>query len=76
MIFVMSLQILNIYSMLMILVYYVQVIIEKICNTMNNNLEELQTWFNVNNLSLSIEETNYMIFSNKKIDKSDIFVKS
>ena len=42
---------------------------------MNSNLEELQTWFIVNKSSLSIEKTSYMIFSNKRIDKSDIFVK-
>ena len=49
--------------------------IKKLCNTMNKNLEEIQTWFIANKLSLSIEKTNYMIFSNKGIDKSDIFIK-
>ena len=49
--------------------------IKKLCNTMNKNLEELQTWFIANKLSLSIEKTNYMIFSNKAIDKSDIIIK-
>ena len=43
---------------------------------MNKNIEELQTWFIVNKLSLRIEKTNYMLFSNKGIDKSDIFIKS
>ena len=42
---------------------------------MNKNLEELHTWFIVNKLSVCIEKTNYMIFSNKRIDKSDIFIK-
>ena len=43
--------------------------IKKLCNTMNKNLEELQTWFTVNKLSLNIGEkkTNYMIFSNQRI---------
>ena len=41
---------------------------------MNKNLEELQTRFIVNKLSLSIEK-NYILFSNKRIDKSDIFKK-
>ena len=49
--------------------------VKKICNTMNKNLEELHTWFIVNKLSLSIKKTNYMIFANKRIDKSDIFIK-
>ena len=30
--------------------------IKKLCNAMNKNLEELQTWFIVNKLSLGIEE--------------------
>ena len=42
---------------------------------MNKNFEELQTLFFGNKLSLGIEETNYMIFSNKRIDKSDNFIK-
>ena len=41
---------------------------------MNKNVEELQTWFIVNKLSLSIEKTNYMIFSINRLDKSDIFI--
>ena len=41
---------------------------------MNKNLYELQTRFIINKLSLCIEKTNYMIFSNKRIDKSDIFI--
>ena len=49
--------------------------IKKSCKTMNKNLEELQTWFIVNKLSLCIEKTNYMIFSNNRIDKSDIFIR-
>ena len=48
---------------------------KKLCHTMNKNLEELQTWFIANKLSLSIEKTNYMIFSTKRISKSDIFIK-
>ena len=39
------------------------------------NLQDLQTWFIVNKLSLSIEKKNYMIFSNKGIGKSDILIK-
>ena len=49
--------------------------IERLCNTMNKNLEELQTWFIVNKLSLSIGKKNCMIFSDKRIDKFDIFIK-
>ena len=76
MIFVVSLQILNIYFLPMILAYYVQIIIlKKLCNTISNKLDELQNWFIVNKLSLSIEKRNYMIFSNKRIDKSNIFIK-
>ena len=38
-------------------------------------MEELQTWFIVNKLYLCIEKTNYMIFSCKGTDRSNIFVK-
>ena len=30
-------------------------------------LEQLQTWFSVNRLSLNISKTNYMSFGNRKI---------
>ena len=68
-ILMMPLQILHIYYMLIILVYYAQIITEKTLYTKKKNLEELQTWFTVNKLSLSIEKTNNIIFSNKRIDK-------
>ena len=42
---------------------------------MSKNLDELQTLFIVNKLSFGIDKTNYMLFSNKRIDKSDIFIK-
>ena len=71
MILAMSLHILNICFMLMILVHYIQIIILKeLCNNINKNLEELQTWFIV---SKSLYKKNYMIFSNKKINKSNFF---
>ena len=35
--------------------------IRKLFNTMNKNLQELQIWFTVNKISLSIETTNHMI---------------
>ena len=31
----------------------------------NGRLEQLQTWFSVNRLSLNISKTNYMIFCNR-----------
>ena len=48
--------------------------IKKLCNTANKHFEEIQNWFIVNKLSLSIKKTNYIIFSNR-IHKSDIFTK-
>ena len=35
-----------------------------LADTMNNELELVQTWIHANKLSLNIEKTNYMIFSN------------
>ena len=32
----------------------------------NGGLEQLQTWFSVNRLSLNISKTNYMIFGNRR----------
>ena len=32
----------------------------------NGGLEQLQTWFSVNRLSLNISKTNYMIFGNHR----------
>ena len=61
------------WGILIIFVMSLQIL--NICNTINKNLEELQTWFIFYKLSLSIEKTNHMIFSNKRIDKSDIFIK-
>ena len=40
----------------------------------NGGLEQLQTWFSVNRLSLNISKTNYMIFSNRRIT-ADICVR-
>ena len=60
--------------MLMILEYYVQTIKKEKSYTINKTLEELRTWFILTKLSKSIEK-NYMIFPNKRIDKSDIFIK-
>ena len=45
----------------MVQVYFVQIIMKKICNTINKNLKEIQTGFIVNKLSLSIEK-NDIIF--------------
>ena len=64
--FVMSLQILNIYILLMIQVYYIQIKNNVVMK--KNILQELQIWFIANKLSSSIGKTNYMIFSKKYIN--------
>ena len=51
-------------------------IIGILCNGINKNFLELQFWFIANKLFLGIEKTNYKIFSNKRIGKSNIFVKN
>ena len=48
--------------------------IDKLVRMINGGLEQLQTWFSVNRLSLNISKTNYMIFGNRKIT-ADICVR-
>jgi len=49
--------------------------INKVCKTLNVELEKLCDWFAENKLSLNVEKTNYMIFGNKKVDcKVDIVI--
>uniref|UniRef100_A0A3Q2ZQH6 Reverse transcriptase domain-containing protein n=1 Tax=Kryptolebias marmoratus TaxID=37003 RepID=A0A3Q2ZQH6_KRYMA len=40
--------------------------IEQMLEMMQTEFVKIQTWFKVNKLSLNIDKTNYMIFSNKK----------
>ena len=39
--------------------------LSQICETVSAKLDKLQRWFQVNNLSLNISKTNFMIFGNK-----------
>ena len=48
--------------------------LDKLVRIINGGLEQLQTWFSVNRLSLNISKTNYMIFGNRKIT-ADICVR-
>ena len=48
--------------------------INKLIRMINGGLEQLQTWFSVNRLSLNISKTNYMIFGNRRIT-ADICVR-
>ena len=48
--------------------------LDKLVRMINGGLEQLQTWFSVNRLSLNISKTNYMIFGNRKIT-ADICVR-
>ena len=48
--------------------------LNKLVRMINGGLEQLQTWFSVNILSLNISKTNYMIFGNRRIT-ADICVR-
>ena len=48
--------------------------LNKLIRMINGGLEQLQTWFSVNRLSLNISKTNYMIFGNRRIT-ADICVR-
>ena len=40
--------------------------LNELVRMINGGLEQLQTWFSVNRLSLNISKTNYMIFGNRR----------
>ena len=48
--------------------------LNELVRMINGGLEQLQTWFFVNRLSLNISKTNYMIFGNRRIT-ADICVR-
>ena len=48
--------------------------LNELIRVINGGLEQLQTWFFVNRLSLDISITNYMIFGNRRIN-ADICVR-
>ena len=41
--------------------------LNELVRMINGGLEQQQTWFSVNRLSLNISKTDYMIFSNRRI---------
>ena len=41
--------------------------LNELVRMINGGLEQLQTWFSVNRLSLNISKTNYMIFGNRRL---------
>ena len=49
-------------------------VLNKLVRMINGGLEQLQTWFSVNRLSLNRSKTNYMILGNRKIT-ADICVR-
>ena len=48
--------------------------LNELVRMINGGLEQLQTWFSVNRLSLNISKSNYMIFGNRRIT-ADICVR-
>ena len=48
--------------------------LNELVRMINGGLEQLQTWFSVNRLSLNILKTNYTIFGNRRIT-ADICVR-
>ena len=40
----------------------------RLVNTINNELNKLTQWFKVNKLSLNVKKSNYMLFSNRKVE--------
>ena len=44
--------------------------LEDISTVLSNELEKISVWFSLNKLSLNVSKTNYMIFSNKKLDSN------
>ena len=48
-------------------IFYEDVSVLKLQNTLNNELCKLNNWFMVNRLSLNVKKTSYIIFSNKTV---------
>ena len=46
--------------------------LEKLCNDINRELLEVNNWFEINKLSLNLTKTNFMVFTNKRIDNRKI----
>ena len=46
--------------------------IETLCNDINRELNKINIWFKINKLSLNLNKTNFMVFSNKGITDGDI----
>ena len=46
--------------------------LNELVRIINGGLEQLQTWFSVNRLSLNISEINYMIFGNRRITADSV----
>ena len=40
-----------------------------LCHIITNELTKMYKWFNVNKLSLNVSKTNFMVFSNKKVNQ-------
>ena len=65
----------SIFYLLMIQIYYVvDGDLNELVRVINGGLEQLQTWFSVNRLSLNISKTNYIILGNRIIT-ADICVR-
>ena len=49
--------------------------LKQLCSQLNIELDKLNVWFMVNKLSLNISKTNFILFSNKFIDKANLDIR-
>jgi hypothetical protein len=49
--------------------------VAELTTQLNKDMEKLSKWMNYNKLKLNVEKSKFMVITNRRIDKYDIFVK-
>ena len=49
-------------------IFYIQMQMKKLNNVVNTELDKMNTWFIINELSLNVSKTNYILFGNRKVN--------
>jgi hypothetical protein len=49
--------------------------VAELTTQLNQDMEKLSKWMKYNKLKLNVEKSKFMVLTNRKIDKNDIFVK-
>ena len=55
-------------------IFYSASNIDDVTNVVNNELKQLGLWFRENKLSLNVNKTNFIMFTNKKQPRTDVHI--